>query len=179
MATCAAQSNKLTETKLNTTPKDFKSLLIVGEGTVETRVFFESLAEQLQHKLKDKGIDSKYYFKGNDSALADKEIKKLLGENTDAVVYFEPIDSLHFAEIYYRKQIGIGLPSLGYPTVPRYSRKVGYKDVLNIEFIDLTNEPDMVWSAWLEVDGDFSHKAAFTDIRNLILVSWKNNKLIK
>jgi hypothetical protein len=170
-----AQMYSLTQTKSNTEQRYFKTMMIVGSGSIETRAFLDLLTSQLIARLEDKNIEATYYFMVEDTFQINNGI---LPDSFEAILVFTPIDSLHFSQIRYRKKIDLlYIPSLP-PRYGRYARKVDYKETFDIQLYFKGLTIDTIWAAKLVVEGDYSKYPKTHDIVNKIISSLASNKVL-
>ncbi|MBK7307676.1 MAG: hypothetical protein IPI88_12005 [Chitinophagaceae bacterium] len=176
--TSEAQTNNLIETKTNAEQKNYRKILILGKGALETRAFLEILSQKLISKFKTKGIEAKYYFKGKDTIQISEDLKQLATEKFDAVISFEPRDSSHYSHITYSKNNSpLTAPILGPGNFS--SRSIEYQDIFEVSICEDLTKCEPIWGAILSIDSDFTKKDNMKEILNKIFFSFRSNKILK
>jgi hypothetical protein len=172
------QRNTLKETKTNIIQKDYKKILLVGKGPLETRVFLEILTSHLIDKLKSRNIQAEYKYFGKDTS-ANNKITQSSNQEFDAVIVFSPMDSLINPSISYNKRSNYLAPYVGVGNYNTYSRTIDYAETFDVQLFDSLDQVTSIWNVSLDVDCDFSKKKNISSISKLIINSLKINKIIK
>ena len=179
------------ETKNDTVQKDFKKVLIVGIGLIETRMFLDNLTTTVIKAFMSSKIEAEYHYLGKSVSEANIEIKQLLNQNFNAVIVFSPIDSLHDYKLSFGNSYDIYDPNypapqnqfnnykLGVALSRTPIRAISYKDNFNIQLFDIQNQKKLIWSATLKVGFNLLKKSIYTEVSELIISSLKTNKVLK
>ena len=178
-------------TKNDTVQKDFKRVLIVGIGLIETRMFLDNLSTKVIKALMADKIEAEYYHLGKSVSEANIGIKQLLNQYFNAVLVFSPIDSLHNYELSFGPSYDFYDPP--YPALPNQFnnnklgvviprppiRSIKYEDNFNIQLYDIQNQKTLIWSATLKVDFNLVKASIYKEVSELIISSLKTNKVLK
>ena len=166
---------KFEESKQNIAKKPIKNLIIVGMGKLPTRFFLDKITTKIMDDLKRKGVNSSYYYLGNDMQKAKQQFDTLsVLKNYDAVMSFFQTD---FAEIrgvadYYL--LSSPMP-LGYMKVVHSRFNQGF----NIGVYEPSNLTRSIWESALNIDYDIKDPVLYYRISNKIIKSFKKNNLCK
>ena len=100
---CFGQKFIFKDSIMNKEKKEFKKILMVGFGSVETRQFLESLSSKLTSEFKSFKIESEFDYLGKDPKGDTEEIKNLLSKGFNAIIIFSPEDSANLFLYYFNK----------------------------------------------------------------------------
>jgi hypothetical protein len=169
------------ESKLNTTQKSYKNILIIGSGRVENRAFLDELTGNVINSVGSDSIKWEYQYLGRSTTQANRQIKELLKGNFDAVLVFSPTDSLPGYYVSYSKPVYSNsplTPTSGYPQFSAPTRKIEFTSDFTIQIFDSQNQEISIWESNLYVNCDVSKKKVYLDISKKLISSLKANKII-
>ena len=72
---------------------DFKNILILGSGDIDTRLFLETFSEIIGRKVKSKQIKFDFKYSGKEEVNIDSSFNNETVKNYDAILLFKPIDT--------------------------------------------------------------------------------------
>lgn len=177
--TAHAQTFQFKELKTDSVQKHYKRILLIGHGSVETRVFLESLSSKIIEELKTDSMVIEYQFLGKTTKQTPKQVENLLNSSYDAYMIFSPTDTSDFSiqsGTYYNSVNSTGFGPVNYSG--RYS-SINYAQNFKIESFEPGLKTSPTWAAKLYVDGDFSKKRMYSRISKKIIASLKESKLLK
>ena len=179
LSSCASLVNphyiKFEESKQNLAKKQIKNLIIVGMGKLPTRFFLDQITTKLMDDLKRKGINSTYYYLGNDVQKAKRQFDTLsVLNNYDAVMSFFQTDIAEIRGITDYYFLSSPMP-LGYMKVVQQRFSQGF----NIGVYDPTNLTRSIWESALNIDYNIQDPILYYRISNKIMKSLKKNSLCK
>jgi hypothetical protein len=161
------------ETRNNFQAPKVQKILLVSTGTSGTNFFFEMLSEELNNKLKFKGIQTVYYHLGNNKDLADKSYREIIqNADYDVVLQFAQMDET-------RNPI---FASTGSGTVPlangsaNYSyntRSVRFQQMFMVKYFDFQNLSNSAIDANLTICLDFLNPNEYNKLTGIIINSLK------
>jgi hypothetical protein len=172
----SAQRYKITEVKSNTEIKSFKKILLLGEGNISARLFFENLSEKMILKLNKLNIICTYKFV--ESTKTKVNLEDYIDKDHDAFILFIP-QKYALASINVSSNLDINLPSSNsYATINTNSRSVLFEETYLILFFENNFKEGDIWSAELDVNCDFSSNKIYKKISNKLMGIFKKNNLI-
>jgi hypothetical protein len=172
-----AQKNVLTERKVNALQKDYKKILIIGDGPIEARIFLDELSDELIRHLSFDHIKAQYLFKGNDTLRAGVPINAFQAGDFDAIIFFFPKDSLHYFDIHYSQRYNFLSGFVDAPHYRTYKQSVTFEETFGIQLFESDQRNISIWEATLKVDCDFGKKNRISVISNMIMSNLKKNKI--
>ena len=178
---CVSRSQCYTfkETKTDTIKRSFKKILIVGVGKTATRFFVDQVTKSLITKFKSIGVEVEYAFLGDDNAEANIQVKRLLAQNFNALITFDPIDSLFQFSSNSLPPIQTTDPHLGVPTYQSPLHLMSYEDAFNVNFYDLTNGKKVIWSSLLKITCLLDKKREYSEIAKILIASLKSSNILQ
>ena len=147
-------SSSLSETNKNASVKPIKKVLIVGVGSMPSRVFLSNLSKELSSSLAQNNIQSNYNYIGQIPRLSHVDINKIKNENYDSYLILTPVDT-SFTNL--KKDVGFYVVPLG-NGYRASGDLVGnqYKEKFYVDLYTNTNDSaQKIWQGILTVDFDF------------------------
>lgn len=160
------QSNyvRIKDIKKNTAAKDFDKILILGIGSASVRLVVDNLYEKLAIDLKDRKIESAYFFLGNNGDDASRKLKQILqNDNYEALMFFTQADISQLSESYYLREL------------PRALIKLD--QAVAIRLVDINDSKNSIWEAMMEMNFTLTGKKVYQKISDLIIKNMKDNLL--
>ncbi|MBO9727063.1 MAG: hypothetical protein J7623_00345 [Chitinophaga sp.] len=179
------RSSKNIETlQSNTVTKNYKSLLIVGSGSMASRKFIHDIIYELDKQLADYAISYNYIYLGAEDAVINDNLKKsVLSGKYDAILMITPLRSTQQTIVYsnqsppstMRMPDGsvISAPANPYPY--RVEDRLLEKVELQVRE-NLDSEP--VWRGMLQTDIRQDAQKVFVGISRNLIAEMQENKLI-
>ena len=167
-----AQKFTFKEIKHNTVKKDFKKVLILGFGAIETRLFLENLSAKIIDRLKTENIEAEYQYLGKKTERTDEEIKNRLHNQFDAFIVFSPLDTSLFSLKYRTISPAVFVPGVGTVNATNASRTISYTQNFDIQLYEPGNGLVATWEAALKIDCDFSKQQIYSTIVKTIFVNF-------
>lgn len=156
----------LKETTLNKTPRDFKKIVICGSGLLGARNFLENLAGSINRGLKLKGINSTYYFVGNNRLAPGTAFINIPGsEKADAYMIFSQTDP--------------PVPQAQHIERAGKTRGNNLDQFLTIKLYDSPSAHAPIWDALLKTDFNFTTDEVYTSISSMILRRLGANQIFR
>ncbi len=134
-----AQKFTFKETKTISVKKDFKKVLILSFGSIETRLFLENLSAKIIDRLKIENIEAEYQYLGNKTEQTDGEIKNRMHNLFDAFMVFSPLDTSLFSLKYKTNNMGVPVSGFGTVGVTTASRSISYTQNFDIKLYEPGN----------------------------------------
>lgn len=174
-----AQKITLVETKRNTIQKKFSTVLIIGAGPNATRLFLDNLSQKLIKSLHKKEINVTYYYDGHLNRNTQIDFKSLIDEKFDGYIVFNLSDTSQVTRKNTTLPISIPISGgRGMASINLNYSKLRYAEDFVIEFFEYSNSKISIWEAILKVDLDFSKEKFYTNITDLLIKSFNQNKLL-
>lgn len=177
LSSCASLENrpyiKFEEAKLAPSKPAIKHLAIIGMGISPTRFFLDKMTNELIDDLKKKGIQTTYYYLGNDVQKAKQQFEALLLANScDAVMSIFQTD---FAEIKYIKDnfFLFSQTSYAHVTITHLRFNQGF----NIKLYGSKDLTQPFWASALNINYDFHNPVLYRTISNKMIASLKKNEV--
>ncbi len=175
---CISQKFTFVETKTNQTIKNYKKVLLAGIGSVETRLFLETLSEKLIKEFESRKVESNFFYLGDDPKEANEQVKTLLNNQYDAIIIFAPLDSAFFSVLNYKSGTQSYTPGIGTIITSRTSRKIIYAQDLYVNLIEIVPQKSLIWSVNLSLDFDPTKRRIYSQITKSFTKSLRNNKIL-
>lgn len=156
---------KIEDTKKNTVPKDYQKILILGMGTSSVRMVVEKLYEEIAVGLKNRKMQSSFYFLGSNKEGINHNADQPDKEKYDAALIFKQASDSYFMESYVLREL------------PRLSIKLD-QDII-IQLIEFKGGENLIWEARMAMDFTISSKKFYKKISNQIIKNMKGNLLVK
>ncbi|SFF11046.1 hypothetical protein SAMN05518672_11716 [Chitinophaga sp. CF118] len=176
--TCYAQqpSINISTVKSNDVAKQYKSLLITGEGNMQARMYMDNVSSLLIEDLKKRNIECHYEYLGDDTKTdTDEAFRKLNNSSYNAVLQMMPI------ELSEKKRL-INQNGLLLRTTSNFKTPVKWSTTRMTNDIDLiiTEKSDsiIVWQANLKTIIKPTSKSIYREICDQVLTTMEQNKII-
>lgn len=161
-------SSSLAETKRNASVKPITNVLIVGVGSMPSRVFLSNLSKELSNCLAKNKIQSTYNYKGQIPRLSNLDINKVVTENYDSYLILTPVDT-SFTNL--SKSVGVFATPVGGGYVAS-GNIIGrqYKEAFYVDlYSNNNNSTEKIWQGILRVDFDFVEPERYRKIAREIV----------
>lgn len=136
------------------THNPISNVLIVGVGSMPSRVFLSNLSKELISSLAKNKIQSAYTYVGQIPRLSHLDINKLVTGNYDSYLILNPIDT-SFVDL--KKKVGFFVTPVGgryYASGDIIGRQ--YKEQFYVElYSGNKDKTEKIWQGILKVDFDF------------------------
>jgi protein TonB len=153
------------DVKKNTVPRAYRKILLFGAGNSLVRLVIDKLDEQLAAELKNKRIESNYYFLGNDKDDALEKSEQILkAEKCDAIMVF-----MQVADSYIKETTLIeGLPI----------REIKGRQTVAVQLFDANDKEHSIWEATISMNFNLTSDKAYKKIFDQILKNMYENLIL-
>jgi len=140
-----------------------QNILLIGSGTVASRVFFENLSQEFQKSNAMKKIKTSFVYVGKSHKTASFLIDSLQGKNYDACLLFQSgnNEALEMTKAKYIAVVGPGVSSTGYGN--------RYAEIFLVTLYNKKEKLSTLWQGDLFVDFDLANNSRYKEISNLFL----------
>ncbi|MCF6401872.1 hypothetical protein L3C95_03245 [Chitinophaga filiformis] len=164
------------ENKLDSV-KHYRKILIVGEGSMQSRMYMDHLSVELIKELKAHNIDCKYEYLGDPHKLdTDEVLKKVAAWPHDAVLRFSPLSASMDQQTNYISTA----PQMGYNGVMSYTGGGTVSQMYLVDEFDITliEGPETIWSARLSTSIEMAKFTVYKRIRKVIFDDMKKQNVL-
>lgn len=160
------------EIKNNLPATTIRKILLVSTGTSGTNLFFETLSDGLNTKLKSKSIKTAYYHLGNNQIQANIAYQEIIRkENFDVVLQFAQMDEAHNPIIAYSGSGNIPLTN-GSTLFYSYNyRAIRFEQMFLVKYFDPKDLSNSAIDANLKIRLDFLNSKDYLKLSNIIIKS--------
>lgn len=170
-----ASDFKFEERQSDTVQMKFDSILIVGEGSMETEIFLDDLSQFIITELKERGIMAKYKYLGRNGTEFDNEFDSINKAGYKAILFLLPRggSSLDMQSSLNRTTVyAAGNPiQITFPT-----SHISYQQAFNFQLC-LPNEKT-VWEASVVIHCDLRKSKGAKKVAKKLISTLKKNKYI-
>ena len=163
--------------KMNFEQYDFKNILILGSGDIDTRFFLETFSEIIGRKVKSKQIKFDFKYSGKEEVNIDSSFNNETVKNYDAILLFKPIDTGQVDISYVI--LAAYLEAFFKPYFTARNNITGYSQAFTLQVISPQNLSNIIWEGLLGVQLDIRKQSKYSKFVDVILENFKSNNLIK
>ena len=139
------------------------NLLIVGVGSMPSRVFLSNLSKELISSFAKNKIQSSYTYLGQIPRLSHVDINKIVTENYDSYLILNPIDT-SYADL--KKEVAFfATPVVSGDIIGRQYIEEFYVELYSSN----KDKTEKIWQGILKVDFDFVQPARYKKIAKEIV----------
>ncbi len=157
----------LVETQQNEKKISCKKILMIGAGSIESRFFLDKLAFKIKQDLKKNKVELDYNYLGKINKDSSIEINKILTNNYDAILVFNPVDTSNIQEKSETARYDYRPPSGGYVGVNVTTKTIKYIQRFDVSMFN--NQTLPIWAAILKVTIDYTKDKNYSIISNKII----------
>ena len=162
------------ETKNSLDSADVRKILLVSTGTSGTNLFFETLSEDLNRKLKTKGIETIFYHLGNNQIKANNTYQQIIkNEKYDVVLQFAQMDETRNPVFAYSGSGTIPLSSGGTAYYSYNYRAIRFQQMFLVKYFDFQDLSNSAIDANLNISLDFLNPKDYVKLADIIIKSLK------
>ena|GEM_PF-3169920 len=173
---CSAQSIDINTIKSNDVVKQYKSLLITGQGNMQARMYMDNVSAQLIEGLKKKNIECHYEFLGDDTKTdTDEAFRKLNNGQYNAVLQLLPVEFTERKRLI--NQNGVLLRSTSTFKTPVKWSTTKLTNDLDLVITEKTDSI-IIWQANLKTIINPTSKSTYREIRDQLFTTMEENKII-
>lgn len=155
------------------------SLLILGVGSIGSRVFLDKLSDNLMKSFKEKNIIAQYQYLGKNITEAKGVFKNILTDNQTAILFLLPSDTS-----FYGSETSTSVATISntqYGNLDMTSSSTSSPLLQKFFFKLYSNEEKMklVWTASVEVNCNLSSSKVPQKISKKIIANFISNRYIE
>ncbi len=165
------------ETQADTIPNHIDSVLILGMGSTTTRIFLDELSEKFMKAFQSAHIASAYYYLGNDSATAKKELaERVQSKNYKTILTLFPKGALLFINTSGLR-MGFVIPTTSMIPLPSPSTVISYSYSQSFDFKLYANSEKLThfWTANIFIQGDLSRNRPTAKLSHNVIDSFEEH----
>jgi hypothetical protein len=168
-------STALNDIQTNQKEITMHKVLIVGAGSMASRLFLENISSEMMKVFTSKGVESNFLYVGEIPRGTQLKLDTVISSKYDGYIIFNPKDTSYFNA---RKEkyiaivpgpLGTGFSAGGYGNQ--------YKEEYFIEAYVNDSSLSLIWRAGLKLNFDFSAQYKYKHISNDIFDQLKINKI--
>ena len=176
ITSCAPQQTMvMNTTKSNEVVKQYKTLLITGEGNMQAKMYFQNVNDKLVTALAKKNIQAHYEYLGDYNKInTENALKRLNSSQYDAVIRMMPKELAE--KRYMINQNGAllrGNKMFKSPKKWSATRLVNDIDIAIIE-----NPENIIWQANLRTFIKPTSRTIYYEIRDKLITTMAENNII-
>jgi hypothetical protein len=175
-----SQNSYLNKTSNNYIQNDHSTirldtLLILGVGSIGSRIFLDKLSGNLMKSFKEKNIVAQYLYLGKNITEAKEVFKNILIDNQTAILFLLPSDTSFYSS---ETSTIVTIPNNQYSTLDLTSSSTSIPFLQKFFFKLYSNEEKMklVWTASVEVNCNLSSSKVSQKISKNIIANFISNR---
>lgn len=168
------------ETKGDSINRSVDNILILGIGSVHSRIFLDKLSDKIVAGFAKHNVTSRYLYLGKTVKEAKEEFRSMQIKNYHSILLFLPRDSAFFNIETIQQQYSTYDPVMG-RTGPVYNSRTAimYEQSFDVHFFVVKEDTTFIWAALMDISGEIDNRKLYSKISKKLLNSFKKHKYIK
>ncbi len=158
--------------------KKIDSILVIGSGSVTTRIFLDELSQFIMKDLNDNRIFANYYYLGKTPGEAQSGFDTINKKGYKAILFFLPK-----GESFFDVQGGLNRTTTNTkigPVSPAFATsRLEYQQDFDFLLCIPGTTMETVWSAFVEVSGDLGKSKAAKKVAAKLISHFKKNRYMR
>lgn len=159
--------------KIDSAVYKLQNVLIMGSGSVSTRIFLDNLTEELSWKLSSDTIKSTYLYGGKTLEEAQQKYDKLSNEEFQFLLVFFPGDKGSLKINRDQKTYPFSLPNRGTFNPIIKNDNIIYEENFIAQLYLIEKTPKILWTTSFSIFEDIRSKKLYDQVSSTIYNSFK------
>lgn len=158
--------------------KKIDSILLIGSGSITTRIFLDDLSQSIMKSLGNNRIFANYYYLGKTPGEAQSAFDTISKKGYKAILFFLPK-----GEPFFDVQGGLNRTTTNTkigPVSPAFATsRLDYQQDFNFLLCIPGTTMETVWSAFIGVSGDLGKSKAAKKVAAKLISYFKKNMYVR